>query len=122
MLIDFGRSFRVQIGGPVSVIPGLVWSNYLLSPWEIAGERITRRDDVYRVLLMLSYMLSGKAGIKAAKELDVTPRLAHDWRMTGKMFGDEKLNEAMKLARRMKIDEEPDYGLIIEKLKDARIL
>ena len=139
LLLDFGRSFSVADTDtrgnelPEKVNAGYQWSDYLLSPWEIAGYRTTRRDDIFRVLLMLSYMLNGRDGIEAAKSLDSKPREAYEWRMTGDVFNGgmtrqqqsscfEGLMDALNIVRAIEIDAEPDYGAIIGKLQNTEIL
>jgi serine/threonine protein kinase len=65
-LIDFGlaKFFPVEIGTP-DVLPGpITVAASLLSPWHLRGHRLGRRDDVFRAIEMVAFLLSEGALLK----------------------------------------------------------
>lgn len=86
-LIDFGRAFSVNtIGAPPDKIRAGEWNHEMFSPWEIKGFRPGPRDDVFRVVLMLSFMLCGKSAEKRFRPMKLQQPGAAWW---------AKLNEGM---------------------------
>ena len=59
-LIDFGRSEQITEDEAFQLArPGKVTPHEVFSPWELRGHLPGKRDDVFRALLVLSYMLCG---------------------------------------------------------------
>ena len=61
MLVDLGMATLLSVGFNTATSAPL--ESHLnpmnLSPWHLAGERLGRRDDVYRAIEMMAVMLSG---------------------------------------------------------------
>ena len=62
VLIDFYLAVSRETGGPRRVPKTSFLNLAILSPWHLRNERISMRDDVYRVVQSVAYMLT-QAGI-----------------------------------------------------------
>jgi hypothetical protein len=55
---------------PEKVASAFEWTSYQMSPWEIAGYRPGPRDDAFKALMMLTFMINGDYALSYLKQLD----------------------------------------------------
>ena len=68
VLIDFGMA-NVVGGGDNRLARGYVSTFPLYTPWEMAGYRSSYRDDLFRVLQLVAYLMNGPAYMDFLVEL-----------------------------------------------------
>jgi hypothetical protein len=144
-LIDFGlaRFFPAEIGAPeeglAKIDPAIDLSH--LSPWQLGGSRIGRRDDVYRAIeMVVRVILKGDVYKEFLYHHAGEAAAMARFKMTKKLFeGAEKnvcelmsmesihchsamaeLDAAIDTVRKTaSVDDEPDYETIINHLQLA---
>ncbi len=132
-LIDFGRANLVVTendGVSSEIRVPFTWNHELLSHWNIEGFREARRDDVFKVLLVMSSLLNGNQYFSEIQKLPIVE--SHAYKAKGDIFSipgrpsliqndevRELLGHVIALVRSTKLDEAPDYEGIIDSLQLA---
>lgn len=71
VLIDYGRSFHIDdYPQDERIRPDRSWNHPLFSPWEIAGFRPGPRDDVYKAMLLVAFLMNGNAYYNFLKSIE----------------------------------------------------
>lgn len=143
-LIDFGKALFVSQHGysKDNMYGSFTFNHAYLSPWEMLGFRPSFRDDVYRALLLVSFLVNGEPLLHR-----VIKRNAHVFELFNAKFGQNVfyllgednfagsgvaadkvveirlcLSNVAKAVMQLhdSIDAQPDYVLIIEELTKVR--
>ena len=113
------RTPPIGVSPPDRIASAFEWTSYQMSPWEIAGYRPGPREDVYKALMMMTFMINGEHVLGYLKELD---RNATSVNSTA-----SARQAAVKTAYRFKMYEDmlvvPDgrYDVLGEKEASGRI-
>ena len=132
-LIDFGRANLVVSaadGVEPIVMEAFGWNDPLLSPWNMEGFREARRDDVFKVLIAIAFLMNGHE--YAATLRLQTMEEAYEYKTRGDIFTipgrDPVVNsprvalilaEILQIVRMTQLDQRPDYEAVISRLTEA---
>ena len=143
-LIDFGNAMFVDemVALPEMARAPRSLNHCLLSHWNIEGFRFSYRDDVYKALLLLAFLINGSPfehfclSLEANVEdmlwfkreafLSAMPT-GHEDRITGLSVHRDikqklrvRLNNALQMARNVEaLDDRPNYSFIVTELQGA---
>ena len=121
-LIDFGRANLIEEGGEEFVREPFTWTDPLLTHWNIAGYRETRRDDVMKALMLMATLTNGSKYVELLSKL--TAQESYQFKAEQQLFkvSDEKLrqslDEILAIVRATQLDERPDYETILSKIDE----
>ena len=132
-LIDFGRANLVTSAEdgvkPLNREP-FTWSDPLLSHWNIEGYRETRRDDVFKIFIVMAMLMNGRTYIPHLKDT-LTSQAAYEFKRDGNIFKipgtsiegwtertESVLSEILAIVRATELDARPDYESILSKLSE----
>lgn len=146
MLIDFGRAVPVVVEDdevPSELTDPITTDSWLLTPWDYQGVRMSRRDDVFKVLQIIATLLNGDS--YAWKDNDLSRDLARQFKETGNLFvswkpGSVDLVDSLRISltaketvklnlaailssvRGLSIDQRPNYEAILTLLEEIYVL
>jgi serine/threonine protein kinase len=78
ILIDFGLARRVQPGSITQRAKGLLWCVGLISPWEILHWNASYRDDIFRMVQLMAFLLHGGAYAKVIENICSSQHTKYD--------------------------------------------
>jgi serine/threonine protein kinase len=132
-LIDFGRANLVtsaEDGVPSLEREPFSWHDPLFSHWNIEGYRETRRDDVFKVFLVMAMLLNGKTYLPHLKDR-LNDQQSYEFKRNGNIFEipgssiegwtectASVLSEILAIVRATELDARPDYESILSKLSE----
>ena len=86
-LIDFGFALPVAEESGVPVRGRFNWTHPSLTPWQLEGYNFARRDDIYKTLYMMSYLMWGKEAFnKMLEDHSSSVELLLVWKSEGPLF------------------------------------
>jgi hypothetical protein len=140
VLIDFARArFVSETQTDERIRASQSWNDAFLSPWEIDGFISSRRDDVFRALLVTAVLINGheyyeylsgqndeistSMTIKQTENLFIYPgtiESSNDSYVNERSDMVQNLQKALEHSRSLhSTSDKPPYGLIIQALSDA---
>ena len=119
-LIDFGRSIKVgdraaAQARAASYVPPLDW---MLSPWDLEGQPLDRREDIFRVVINLSNMLTEGEVPRFYIAMNDSPADCKFHKRSSDLFDPPKPSGALSgLVQKLKLRVRPPYDEIIALLE-----
>lgn len=117
-LIDFGRSAAfVKLDGSrdhvefVEKALDSFWVPAYLSPWELDGSPLSRRDDMYRLSELLYWLTDQSLPLHRQSATRPTPSVLAERKRNFSMPGKDLLNRFHAAMVSLTFDERPDYDL-----------
>lgn len=144
-IIDYGAAYYIaDFPENTRVRPDRSWIHGMFTPWEIEGFKPGRRDDVFKVILAVAWIMNGQHlmdhfisieddedesyAIKASGDLfralpgyDPLSEISLPPRLRQKVLG--KLSNVLHIVRNIQsVSERPDYEGIISELESVTSL
>jgi len=85
-LIDFGKSFFLADYPNEIIREPSSWIHALFSPWDIEGYRPGLRDDVFKILLSMSFMINGSQFLDYLVSIESNAVLSYEWKSRRNFF------------------------------------
>jgi hypothetical protein len=132
-LINFGRAYLVVSAAdavePMNREP-FSWNDPLLSPWNMKGFTEARRDDVFKVLIVMALLINGNEYVPTLNKQAI--ETAFEYKTKGDIFTiparaavvqnrrvTELLAEILAIVRSTELDQRPNYEAIPSRLNEA---